>query len=264
MDDLSDYERVRLENIRRNANFLASLGLEDTRATQKDKESESLVVKRTTSSAKKKPRKNGLVQRQQTPSRRSIRLMKFEEKLAHQELSQEFCEGDDHNSGMDCINYDNMPLESHQLDDHEFQIFALLRRWRLLKSRELDIEPYKICQNRTLCEFIRRKRNDERFASSQLSEEGLEESLLECWGIGPTKVKPGNFGRLINDNFAEEEIISHLQNSRKMSKMASFETLMNDIPFELVNQDNQVIQLRVGADTTGGNVIGSKRTLQAI
>jgi len=58
------------------------------------------------------------------------------------------------------INYDKLPYESDELDDYEFQIFIYLRKWRLNRSKELNIESYKIFQNRTICECIRRKRND--------------------------------------------------------------------------------------------------------
>lgn len=40
-----------------------------------------------------------------------------------------------------------------------------LRRWRLLRSRELNIEPYKIFQNRTFCDMVRRRRNNPGWAS---------------------------------------------------------------------------------------------------
>jgi len=54
--------------------------------------------------------------------------------------------------------------ESDALDDFEFQAFAELRKWRLLRARELDLEPFKIFQNRTLCDMIRHRRNDPKWA----------------------------------------------------------------------------------------------------
>ncbi len=63
------------------------------------------------------------------------------------------------------VRYDIMPLESDELDDFEFEVYAALRKWRLLKSRELQTESYKICQNRTLAEMVRRRRNDSNWAA---------------------------------------------------------------------------------------------------
>ena len=42
-----------------------------------------------------------------------------------------------------------------------------LRAWRLAEKNRLQIEPYKVCQNRTLCELIRRRRNDPGFAAEE-------------------------------------------------------------------------------------------------
>ena len=66
-----------------------------------------------------------------------------------------------------CIYSDNQ--ESSQLDDMEFQVYTDLKRWRLLTSRELDIEPYKVMQNRTICDIIRRRRNDALWATPYAS-----------------------------------------------------------------------------------------------
>ena len=124
------------------------------------------------------------------------------------------------------IDYDSYPQESQDLDDFEFKNYSLLRKWRLDLCRELDTEPYKIFQNRTLCEIIRRRRNDPDWARSLASEEEqvgeedeegakkgktianpeekedngkLRRDLLLCWGIGPNKVSA--YVHLINDIF---------------------------------------------------------------
>ena len=80
-----------------------------------------------------------------------------------------------------------MPQEPDQLDDYEFQIYASLRRWRLHRKDELEIEAYKICQNRTLCELIRRARNDQLWGVAA-SDDGKDRSsaviaddLVQCW-----------------------------------------------------------------------------------
>eukprot|EP01052_Picozoa_sp_SAG31_P069910 SAG31_NODE_28746_length_405_cov_1.352941_1_plen_69_part_01 len=56
--------------------------------------------------------------------------------------------------------YSVMPVDPEMLDDAEFEVYIAMRAWRLEQKRFLDIEAYKICQNRTLCELIRRRRND--------------------------------------------------------------------------------------------------------
>ena len=60
---------------------------------------------------------------------------------------------------------------------------------------ELDIEAYKICQNRTLCELVRRRRNDANWAvrgktgndDTSSSFSSVSDDLVECWGIGASK-----------------------------------------------------------------------------
>lgn len=102
-----------------------------------------------------------------------------------------------------------------------------MRKWRLLRARELQIETYKIFQNRTLSEMIRRRRNDPKWAradnatkeasaennpAGSHSETGsgqdednkftltlpaydkvIAGTLAECWGVGPAKVKEGGY-----------------------------------------------------------------------
>ena len=66
------------------------------------------------------------------------------------------------------INYEdgNWPQEPSSLDDFEFQVYAELKKWRLIRKNELEIEAYKICQNRTMCEMIRRRRNNSNYAAA--------------------------------------------------------------------------------------------------
>jgi ribonuclease D len=113
-------------------------------------------------------------------------------------------------------NYDLLPYDSNQLDDFEFQVFVALKKWRLEQSRELDIEPYKICQNRTLAELIRRKRNNLTWASLSKNEKEKEDDLLECWGIGPSKAKKTGFGDLLIDLINQNNtFLDLLQNSKQ-------------------------------------------------
>jgi len=86
--------------------------------------------------------------------------------------------------------------------------------WRLGRKNELEIEPYKICQNRTLCELIRRRRNDDEFAKGKEVNE-IESDLLSVWGIGPSKATAGGFGWEMLDILNTPENENYLMLSRK-------------------------------------------------
>ena len=107
-----------------------------------------------------------------------------------------------------------LPEESDQLDDHEFQVYASLRAWRLRRSKELEIEPYKVCRNRTLCEIIRRKRNEAVFASRTKNGNIAEQDLLSVWGVGPSKAAPGGFGWEMLDVLDSDKCVDLLELSR--------------------------------------------------
>ena len=47
------------------------------------------------------------------------------------------------------VDYTFMPQDPRGLDNFEFLVYTELRKWRLQRKRELEIEPYKICQNHT-------------------------------------------------------------------------------------------------------------------
>lgn len=87
------------------------------------------------------------------------------------------------------VDYDTIPQTSEQLDDFEFKNYAILRKWRAGRCKELETEPYKICQNRTLCEVIRRRRNDDNWGRDEDDDsQKIPNDLIQCWGIGPSKV----------------------------------------------------------------------------
>ena len=102
------------------------------------------------------------------------------------------------------------------------------------------MEPYKICQNRTLCELIRRVRNDpswgalvhvvppahvvettskdgKKRTTSKRSEEDVAADLIECWGLGPSKVAADGFGPEMMAVIAEEKNAKLLEASRARS-----------------------------------------------
>lgn len=189
-DDLSDYERLRLENIRRNAEFLAGLGLQDVLPVK------AAVVKEKVQSVGKRKREDFEARKAlEQPVRRSRRVQLLQEGLKLSQVDDE--EEIEIKSEPDQRSYEDMPFDSNELDDFEFQVFVALKAWRLKTSRELDIEPYKICQNRTLAELVRRRRNDSSWAIATKSETDRECDLLECWGIGPSKAKQDGFGDLL-------------------------------------------------------------------
>jgi hypothetical protein len=82
------------------------------------------------------------------------------------------------------VRYDCFPHSCEEVDDFEFQVFLIVRRWRHATCNALGIEPYKIFQNRTVLEVVRRRRNDASFAT-QLDPVGLSKQLLEVWGRQP-------------------------------------------------------------------------------
>jgi|EP01033_Poteriospumella_lacustris_P007349 superfamily II DNA helicase RecQ len=209
-DDLSDYERLRLENIRRNAEFLAGLGLQDVLPTK------AAVVKEKVQAVGKRKREDFETRKAlEQPMRRSRRVQLLQEGL---KLSQV----DDDNEEIEVKSepeqrsYEDMPFDSNELDDFEFQVFVALKAWRLRTSRELDIEPYKICQNRTLAELVRRRRNDSSWAMASKSETDRECDLLECWGIGPSKAKQDGFGDLL---MKEIDVSDHLEDYLAKSRL---------------------------------------------
>eukprot|EP01039_Chlorochromonas_danica_P007621 gene7622-8423_t len=205
-NDLSDYEKLRLENIKRNASLLAELGFKPL-----EKKSAAKFVQ----SNKRKRRESCSARPIILPIRRSPRLHKvqeFREKGEEEESEREIEKEDG------VVDYEKMPFDSEELDDDEFQVFVELKAWRLNKSRELDIEPYKICQNRTLAELVRRLRNNDHWAVLTKEDREVEKDLLECWGIGPSKARREGFGALLVEACSSNTTAQrHLAQSRLRS-----------------------------------------------
>ena len=96
------------------------------------------------------------------------------------------------------IDYETFPQDSEFLDDFEFMNYAFLRSWRLRRCKELELEPYKICQNRTLCELIRRRRCNPTWGKDDKNDlRKIADDLLECWGIGPSKVRSRTYNESV-------------------------------------------------------------------
>ena len=175
-DDLSDYERVRLENIRRNEAFLQNLGLSGKNKAEKSKADDYAEKKKREGDEEKRAREAAAVAEPAMGTRSSKRLRVQAEK---KEESEDEDEDDGKDGGVD---YERMPFEPTDLDDQEFEVYVRLKRWRLEKSREEEVEAYKIFPNRVLCEIIRRKRNNPSWASGD-----NREQCIECWGIAAAK-----------------------------------------------------------------------------
>lgn len=235
MSDLSELEKRRLENINRNASFLAQLGF------AAPSEKKDLVKKkpRAASSEESKQKKRP-DQFQEYPTRYSRRLKKELIDDSIDLIPKKEEPVDEEDSG---INYSTFPIESAELDDFEFEIYVYLKAWRLRKCRELDIEPYKICQNRTITELIRRRRNNREWANK---EESREDDLLECWGIGPSKAKLDGFGwEMIIELEKDSHMAELFDQSRSLSNPTTNESNEKEIIVkiddikEVENQTNQ-------------------------
>jgi hypothetical protein len=191
--DLSEYEKIRYENIQRNNEFLRQLGL-SVRSEKNNVNGEEKKIKDANKNEliirKKKRERNNLQQLQEiNPKRRSSRIILKDQNLSYDNVNNtnedENENKDDNKEDIFSIDYDNYsPQVIEELDDFEFLIFVLLRKWRLIKCKELEIEPYKIFQNRTIIEVIRRRRNNINWCKYDT----IYNDLLECWGIGPSKV----------------------------------------------------------------------------
>jgi len=118
-------------------------------------------------------------------------------------------ESDDDDNDDHEIDYNLMPKEISDLDDNEFKSFLILRQWRrdYCEAKGID-EPYKVFQNRTLCEFIRRRRNDPHFATIK-SNYTIREDLLSVWGIGKQQSIQRTLHTLLNVVFDLFDCRSH-------------------------------------------------------
>eukprot|EP00548_Thalassiothrix_antarctica_P011664 CAMPEP_0194161766 /NCGR_PEP_ID=MMETSP0152-20130528/79121_1 /TAXON_ID=1049557 /ORGANISM="Thalassiothrix antarctica, Strain L6-D1" /LENGTH=245 /DNA_ID=CAMNT_0038871581 /DNA_START=55 /DNA_END=792 /DNA_ORIENTATION=+ len=192
VDDLSSYERKRLERVQLNQQRLKKLGIVKVKRT---------IIPRKRKSSSSSPKK---------PTRYSKRVRcKFEEEekeiVAKEEEEKEIAAkeeehikdddkgeklsssnvGDD---GFIVVDYTRLwPKTPEELDDDEFEILKFLRLWRLIGKNEIIVEPFKICDNRTLCELIRRKRNNSNWASS--TSDNAVADITQCYGIGLHRAK---------------------------------------------------------------------------
>lgn len=228
-DDLSEYERARLENIRRNSAFLSGIGIHEQKFLISAASSSSNSAPKRKRDEKYQP----AAIKRETPTRYSLRVR--QEKPNYTELKENqipkqlqkkkgVIDGEEDDKDSDTIDYQYIPREPHLLDDFEFEIYVQLKKWRLVKSREEGIEAYKIFHNDTFCDMIRRKRNnpllgrekDEQGNNREDKERSLE--LQECYGVGPSKscINPKGLALECLEVIELPENMHRLDESRKL------------------------------------------------
>ena len=209
--DLSSYEIARLQRIKENKAILEQIGLRKLKKEQPKPLKQAATIKKEERAKRKRATKNKPAAQ---GSRRSKRLKGQE--ADNIEVGECYHPPEQHEEEIEpVVNYiDGWPTEPAYLDDYEFQIYAELRKWRLVRKKELDIEPYKICQNRTLCELIRRRRNNSTYA---MSSDTVETDLLACWGIGPSKAREEGFGREMLVVMDGDVVVEWFEQSRKLT-----------------------------------------------
>ena len=116
------------------------------------------------------------------------------------------------------IDYELMPQEPYQLDEYEKEVHASFKIWRFQRKNELDVESQNrrlACQDRTICELIRRRRNDFRFAlQGHVGHKAAVVQLLSVWGIGPAKAAADGVGWEMLDVLDSENNLGLLELSR--------------------------------------------------
>lgn len=214
---LSPYEHLRLDRIRSNAARLAELGLDCSIAALTGRKKPKNEAQRT----RKRPR---LPKEKRAPTRCSKRLRKLEADSSvssREEIGPSHAEPQDAEEDGNKMDYARWPQEPEQLDDDEFEVFVSVRKWRLQRKNELEVEAYKICQNRTICELIRRVRNGPSWGASRgpdgkaRGDDDAAKDLIECWGLGPWKVAADGYGPGMMAVLEEEENQRLLEVSRR-------------------------------------------------
>ena len=222
MSDLSAYEIARLQRIKENKAVIAKIGLKRLKTLPSNLAAKAAATIKKRERAKRKATLPPAVGSRRSKRIRGIVLVEEED----DDLKEE---DEDEEEEVPEVDYTpgHYPQSPEYLDDYEFQIYCTLRKWRLRRKNELQIEPYKICQNRTLCELIRRRRNDINYATSKVQSSTstedvnkanamsvVESDLLACWGIGPSKAKEDGFGYEMLNELSTEEVVALFTQSR--------------------------------------------------
>lgn len=201
--DLSDYERIRLENIRRNESFLDSIGISSLKPAAPAVKKRS----RDNNSSKTKLAKKSKTPVLPTRTSRRLRAKEGHENLAEEDQSESEASED----GVNGIDYMERPLGPEELDDNEFEVFVVAKSWRLKKCRALETEPYKVFNNATLCHVIRLRRNNPKWAPPDNRAESME-----AHGIANAKLASG-FPEELLAVLESRECAAKLEASRQLS-----------------------------------------------
>ena len=260
MVEKSSYESLREENIKRNTEFLQSLGLD---AVKPKKIKATVVADEVAIAAskrrntKRKDLKDSRVTASPAPTRRSSRIQSNENLALTRKEKLQDEEGIERGKQEEESQEEEEPYYVHgiedpnELDEFERSIYdQILRPWRLKLCKELEIEPYKIFRNRTLVEFIRRKRNDRNFAvcsgngvgSRSDNFEKICSDLSECWGVGPTSLREddGFAHQMLNHVQTTQEFEDLLHKSRLIS--ASSEIVVDDKKYKYNEENSELFE----------------------
>jgi len=119
----------------------------------------------------------------------------------------------------DGMDYDVIPKVPEELDQHEHRVYKSLVEWKFRYNNETGREPYNtITQKRTLCELVRMRRNNPRFAlRSELSDGAAEDDLLSSvWNIGSRKTSEDGAAWKMLDVLDSDSNNRHLKRSRNV------------------------------------------------
>jgi len=249
MDDLSEYERIRLQNINRNAAFLSSIGFTNNNHGNNNNQFKINEIEVIEEKSKSKRKRNEISNNKkiEIPTRISRRLQEQQLLKDKVVIKLDIITNDDlknvrnvnnvdelvvnnnnndNDDDNDNINYDMIPNHPSQLDDYEFEVYVVCKAWRLEKSHEKNIESYKIFHNDTLCDMIRRKRNNTNWGNriddntnEIRNENEVSKELQECYGIGPSKSKinPKGFALELLELIEKPEQLNKLIESKKLT-----------------------------------------------
>ena len=193
MEGLSAYEQKRYLRIKRNEARLRELGLSTNGGPSTSTAIPTALRPKRVKSIRPKPKpKLRAPKRKRPPSQPTRRSSRLRRSPSEADAERQTSKLEATAPVVAVFSYERMPIEVDDVDDLEFLAFAALKRWRLLRSRELELEAYKVFQNRTLLELVRRRRNDATWALEATHEERME-TALEVWGVGPSKAMEGGF-----------------------------------------------------------------------
>ena len=191
MSSLSEYERERAENIKRNQEVLRSLGL--IGPDRPVPMAASLATKPSSRPKRAPPPPREPTRRSSRNSGAPAPDYYIAEESAngrvitggtHARLTMLPHVGASEQPAAEPEDEDYTPETESDLHPNEREVYAALREEKNLIARELDCPAYHVCQNRALMAMVRRVPSNRR-------------ELLDCWGWGESKVS--SFGDRLLD-----------------------------------------------------------------